>query len=379
MSDTSPAVTVLLDPYDDAAHTRAALAAHDPAAGRVTVHPAPGTTSDLYFAHDLLAALGKPPTLPGFPAGAGPVWEAVTSWMTAIPVTRLTVLRAHLLTPRRVHRLLDLRELTGLHLILVCHRPRLPAAVQRALASVSHTVAHASTAVWDIYGPPAPDGLTRPAAAPPRASNRWITLPTLDRLADCDGSDHCLMCIPPLIDWKRRPRPRPRSPQTIAEVARRIHAATAHPRLAAALATTVFTGAAGQQLDTARLQDVRDGASTLALHDPLGQIDGCATHPVPPWATVFLRAAARFVQLAPTPGRPLLTQPEEHTHLLQLTESAKLRSPQPGTGKRPATARASGLERFYRELNEAGLDEPREQPLTLRPRRAKTSPARRTA
>ncbi|MFI2206691.1 hypothetical protein ACH47Z_39400 [Streptomyces sp. NPDC020192] len=56
----SPDVTVLLDPGDDAVITRAALAAHDPAAGHITLRPTSGTTSDRYFAHDRLAALGKP-------------------------------------------------------------------------------------------------------------------------------------------------------------------------------------------------------------------------------------------------------------------------------------------------------------------------------
>ena len=40
-----PPVTVLLDPHDDANVTAALLAAHDPAAGRVTVHPTPATSS----------------------------------------------------------------------------------------------------------------------------------------------------------------------------------------------------------------------------------------------------------------------------------------------------------------------------------------------
>ncbi|MFJ3794614.1 hypothetical protein [Kitasatospora sp. NPDC090091] len=55
-----PPVTVVLDPFDDALHTRAALAAHDPAAGRLTVHPTPGTDSTVCLAYDVLAALGKP-------------------------------------------------------------------------------------------------------------------------------------------------------------------------------------------------------------------------------------------------------------------------------------------------------------------------------
>ncbi|WP_434587092.1 hypothetical protein [Streptomyces sp. A5-4] len=373
MSHDSPAVTVVLDPHDEAACTRAALAAHHPAAGHVTVHPAPGTTGDLYFAHDLLAALGKPPLFPGFPASTAPVWEAVTAWITAWPVTRLTVLRAHLLTPRRLQRLIDLRDLTGLHLVLVCHRPRLPAALHKALEPVAHSVVAAD----DFYGTAADGGRLPPPLPAGRTAVRWITLPTLDRLESSEGSDHCIGCIPPVIDWKYRHRPRPRTPQTIVEVARRIHAVTAHPRLAAALAVAVFTGAAGQQLDTAHLQDFREGegACALALHDPLGQVDGCATHPVPAWATVFLRAAARFAKLAPTPGRALLTQPQEHTHLLQLAENARLRPPpQPRADKRRNTAR--GLERFYRELQEAGMDgEPREQPLTLRPRPRRTRAA----
>ncbi|MCC9743101.1 hypothetical protein [Streptomyces sp. MNU89] len=58
--------------------------------------------------------------------------------MTALPVTRLTVLRAHRLTTRRTMRLLELRALTGVHLSLVCHRPRLPAALHQALQTADY-------------------------------------------------------------------------------------------------------------------------------------------------------------------------------------------------------------------------------------------------
>jgi hypothetical protein len=65
-----PALTLIMDPHDDAAHTHTALAAHHPPSGRITLHPGPGTTSDTALAHDLLAALGRPPLLPGrFPTG----------------------------------------------------------------------------------------------------------------------------------------------------------------------------------------------------------------------------------------------------------------------------------------------------------------------
>jgi hypothetical protein len=348
------AVTVLLDPGDDAALTRAALAAHDPAAGHITVHPTPGTISDRYFAHDLLAALGKPAHLPGYPPSRAPVWEAVTAWMAAMAVPRLTVLRAHLLTRARLQRLLDLRAATGLHLVLICHRPRLPAAVRDALTGVPHTVTDAYAADG-LLRVPAESGPHRPATAR-RARTRWITVPALQRLADWDGSDHCIGCVPLPVRWRYRPGPRPRSPQTTASIARRIYAQAAHPRLAAALAAAVLTGAAGQQLGTARLADWREEASTLALHDRLGEADGCATYPVPGWAAVFLRAAARFTRLAPAPGAPLLIQMEEHTHLLQLAEDAHLRPPQDAGSQPRDSACDRGIEWFYRELKEAGWD-----------------------
>ncbi|WP_413751736.1 hypothetical protein NRF20_00155 [Streptomyces sp. R-74717] len=354
MNDTSPDVTVLVDPGDDAAVTRAALAGHDPAAGCVTVHPAPGTTSDRYFAHDLLAALGKPAHLPGFPDARAPVWEAATAWLAALPVEHLTILRAHLLTRTRLQRLLDLRAFTGAHLVLVCHRSRPTAALHDALTDVPHTLVHASAA-GDLLTGAAVPGPGRPAA-PPRAAGRWITVPALERLADWDGEDHCIGCVPPPIRWRYRTRPRPRSSQTGAEIARRIHGVTAHPRLAAALAAAVFTGAAGQQLGTARLADWREDASTLALHDPLGQIDGCATHPVPAWAIVFLRAAARFTRLTPAPGTPVLIRPEEHPGLLRLAEQARLRPPQPSIDQERGAVPARGIEWFYRELAESGMD-----------------------
>lgn len=43
-SDTVlPAVAVIPDLADDVAHTHTALASRDPGAGRITLHPAPGT------------------------------------------------------------------------------------------------------------------------------------------------------------------------------------------------------------------------------------------------------------------------------------------------------------------------------------------------
>ncbi|MGW6396340.1 hypothetical protein ACWFR1_38900 [Streptomyces sp. NPDC055103] len=327
-----PAVTLVMDPHDDAVHTHTALAAHHLPSGRITLHPGPGTTSDTALAHDLLAALGRPPLLPGrFPAGHQPAWEAATAWATALPVSRLIVLRAHRLTLRRTMRLLHLSAVTGLHLTLVCHRPHLPAALHQALKPADHTVITDLAAAHRHYDAP-PDLPHTPAADPAQPPIRWLTLPALDRLVSYDSPAPCATrCTPPPIAFNHRPPPPTLTPRTAQAAARRLAAATAHPRLAAALATALFTGASLQQLTTARPHDYDDHAATLALHDRTRYTDGCATHPVPPWARVSLKAAACFARLAPGQDQQLLAAPGDRPHLLRLAETARLRPPQPPT------------------------------------------------
>jgi hypothetical protein len=364
-----PPVAVVMDPYDDIAYTQTALAAHDPAAGRITLHPGPGTTSDTALAHDLLAALGKPPLLPGrFPAGRQPAWEAATAFIDAMPAARLTVLRAHRLTTRRLERLLDLRDATGIHLTLVCHRPHLTTALHQALHPVPHTVtSDLTTARSHDNGTPAAAGPQPSTQPPPAPMARWMTIPALDRLVSYDSTQPCTgPCTPPPIHWRHRPPPRPLTPTATRDITRRIHQATAHPRLAAALATTLLTHASFQQLLTVRTQDLGPDAATLALHDPARYTDGCASHPVPAWARPFLHAAATFAAL--THSQHLLVHQDERPHLLRLAENAKLRPPQPPP---PQPARTRGVvwdwaERGQAERYETLLSQPR---TTTAPRR----------
>ncbi|MFB7222193.1 hypothetical protein ACWD4L_44405 [Streptomyces sp. NPDC002596] len=51
------------------------------------------------------------------------------------------------------------------------------------------------------------------------------------------------------------------------------------------------------QLTTVRTEDFDEDAATVAFHDPTRYADGCATHPIPAWAHLFLRAAACFATL----------------------------------------------------------------------------------
>jgi hypothetical protein len=345
-------VTVVIDRHDDAIHTHTALAAHHSPSGRITLHPGPGTTSETGLAHDLLAALGKPPLLPGrFPGGRQPAWEAAAAWMTALSVTRLTVLRAHRLTARRAMRLLKLHALTGIHLTLVCHRPHLPAALHQALRTADYSVtADFEAARRYYYGATATEYL--PADKFARSVGRWLTLPALDRLVSYDSPRPCAdPCTPPPIVWRHRPPPVPLTAHTAQRVAHRLHTATAHPRLAAAVAAALFTGASLQQLATARPHDYDTAAATLALHDRARYTDGCAAYPVPPWAGVFLRAAACFTRLVSGEDQELLAAPGDRGYLLRMAEAARLRPPQPPAARR--TGPVGRVEWDWRERQEA--------------------------
>jgi hypothetical protein len=217
-----PSVIVVIDRDDDVIHTHTALAAHHLPAGRITLHPGPGTTSETGLAHDLLAALGKPPLLTGrFPAWRQPAWQAAAAWMTALPVTRLTVLRAHRLTARRMMRLLQLQALTGVHLTLVCHRPHLPAALHQALQTADYSVtADFEAARRHYYGTPITE--PPPVDEPAAPADRWLTLPALDRLVSYDSppplrhpvhaTADCLAAPPTTRSSHRAHRPEGRPP-----------------------------------------------------------------------------------------------------------------------------------------------------------------------
>ncbi|MEU0058641.1 hypothetical protein [Streptomyces sp. NPDC006334] len=56
-----PPITLITDPHDQAAYTTTALTSHQPARGRIAVHPTPLATAPAYLAHDLIRALGKHP------------------------------------------------------------------------------------------------------------------------------------------------------------------------------------------------------------------------------------------------------------------------------------------------------------------------------
>jgi hypothetical protein len=300
---------------------------HHPAAGRVTVHPTPGTDSTLTLAHNLLDALGKTTPVTGYRAtDPAPVWTLAAAWLLALPVTRLTMLRAHLLSARGLADLLALRVRTGVRLYLVCHQPRLPAVLGCALARTGYDMADADAVLSQDDQDPPHAARTRPAAAD---TAEWISLPALTTLTS-------YACTAPTAA-ERGFRP-PGLPTRIAtRVAHRL-SRTAHPHLAAHLAAAVVTAASTSQLDTARVLDLALDGTTLTLHDRHNVRQGCTTHSMPAWAQPLLRAAAfSHLLAAGERGSALFTDPLGACGLPSLTDFAehlKLRPPQPPPPRR---------------------------------------------
>jgi hypothetical protein len=133
-------VQVLLDPADDVQVSVGLLERHDPARGRVIVHPTPGTRSPQAFAHDLLGALGRAVNRLKAEQLAGPAaaWRAVTAWMVTDQIDDLVVLRADRLSAGTWARVLGLGRETGCRMLLVCHTPQIPAHLDAVLAGAGH-------------------------------------------------------------------------------------------------------------------------------------------------------------------------------------------------------------------------------------------------
>ncbi|UXY25122.1 hypothetical protein [Streptomyces sp. HUAS TT20] len=253
-------------------------------------------------------------------------WTIAAAWILATGTTHLMLLRAHYLTPHRLRALLHLRQRTGLHLSLVCHRAYLPVALQRVLVGVDCHPAEAAALLPAAEPSPAVQ-----ASIPHRPlANRWISLPALTTLRALDASPRPCQCTAPTAaDMDFFPPVMP--PVTEAEVAFRLRHATAHPHLAAELATAAFTAASTTQLDTAHVRDLALDASTITLHDE-GLRLGCMTHHVPLWARSLLLAAACLWRIHSDTDGPLFSDPLANTDVPGLTafaESCKLRPPQP--------------------------------------------------
>ncbi|MFC7963273.1 hypothetical protein [Streptomyces cinereoruber] len=288
------------DPDDDRAFMAAALAAHAPAAGRVTVHPTPVASAPASLAHDLLRSMGKHLPLAGSEDGtfwtgnAETAWRAVAAWILALRIGHVIVTRAHRISPRHFKYLFALREHTGIRLTLLCHGP-LPPVLASALAVLPHDSAYDLAAARRVMAAPVP--AAPPAAArfawweaqgqyPPHPDEPCFLLPARRK----PGRDELNAAarrlgrtVLPLPAAGRFP-PDPDEPTVL--LAHRLHARIAHPVHAAALGLRILTGRPATQLPSPQ---VHEAVPAQSQRRP--------KRPAPSWAVDLIEAARRFGQL----------------------------------------------------------------------------------
>jgi hypothetical protein len=338
-----PPLTVVHDPNDDYAFMAAALAAHTPATGRITVHPTPVASAPASLAHDLLRSMGKHLPLAGGEDGTywtgntETAWRVVAAWILALRIGHVVVTRAHRISSRHFEYLFALAELTKMRLTLLCHG-RLPPALATALAALPHEEAHTLAAARRAVAAPAP---TPPPAAgrfawweanvqfPPHEDEPCFLLPTRrppGRGVIEAAARRLGRTVLPLPCAGRFP-PEPDEPTAL--LAHRLHARIAHPVHAAALAVRIFAAQSGPAARTGRGQEMR----------------------APSWAVDLIEAARCFGQMegrAQTTSLPLRSF--DHAAVTEAAQACGLHEQQaPGTkphvaassSRRPAAARAS--------------------------------------
>ncbi|MGW8850070.1 hypothetical protein ACWGNE_20105 [Streptomyces xiamenensis] len=284
-----PPLTVVHDPRDDHAFMAAALAAHTPATGHITVHPTPVASAPASLAHDLLRSMGKHLPVTGsedeayWVGNTGTAWRAVAAWMLALCIGHVVVTRAHRISSRHFEYLFALRELTKIRLTLLCHGS-VPPALAAVLAVLPHEAVHTPAAARRAVGAPAPpppggrfawwdaDDQSLPHPGEPcfllparRAPGRGELEAVARRLGRTVHPLPAAGCFPPEPD------------EATALLAHRLHARIAHPVHAAALAVRVFAGQTDLPARTGRGREIRTPSWAVDLIEAarhFGRVEG---------------------------------------------------------------------------------------------------------
>ncbi|MFD5321410.1 hypothetical protein [Streptomyces sp. NPDC127098] len=299
-------LAVVIDEQDDVAYTRAALNAHQPELGRITIQPTPASSHPATLAHDVLYALGKRlasgPGGPDIPLDSvRPAWLAAAAWSAATGIRHLVVTRAHLLTTTRLNQLLAWREATGVQLTLLWQTT--PRRMPPTLASIEHHLTgldqlHAALAA---SGPRPARPFFPPLPASPDTSTPTPPLPHGARLLPAQAA-HTGPVPPPrsrqscmgatATAQQASPLPAlPVRPQDSAYLA-----TLAHPLIAGALSVLAFTGTTQIALRDTRDIDLSGHATLLRTHSPGHR--RCRLYEVPTWARPLLAAARAHHRLA---------------------------------------------------------------------------------
>ncbi|MBB4161642.1 hypothetical protein [Streptomyces cinereoruber] len=290
-------VTVVVDEEDDLFYTQAALAAHCPGRGRITVHPTPASGHPAALAHDMLYALGKrlapgPHSPDGWLDSVGEAWRAAAAWAQATAVRHVLVSRVHLLTPRRIDQLLAWRTTTGVQLTLLwqgkeCKLPPVLGGVERRLRgrdSFEALLAEPGPIpARPSFSPGEPiacrPGVTAVAGVSRRSSARLVRGPASAGrgrpAADCGGVAAYLGHVVPAI--------------AVGGQSTAIVSALAHPLAAGALSVLAFTRVGLGSLRWTREVDITGDVSAIKVHGVAHR--SCAVYTVPDWARPLLAAA----------------------------------------------------------------------------------------
>ncbi|MFE9132161.1 hypothetical protein ACFYOF_43280 [Streptomyces sp. NPDC007148] len=317
-------MTIVVDEQDDLFYTRAALQAHRPEAGRITVQPTPASSSPAALAHDMLYALGKRlasgPNSPDiWLDSVKEAWLAAAAWTVATGVRHVVVTRAHLLTVRRIDQLLAWREAVGVQLTLLWQKA--PRGMPPALARVERRIS--SRDQFEAL-------LAEPGPIPACPSFPPVILATAGRAAG--GARH-------FAAWPsrgaqptspgRRAHPctsalataqlsQPAPAIELASEGTAALAALAHPLIAGALSVLAFTQAGLGGLRLTRDLDITGDVCAIKLHG-VGH-RSCPLYAVPAWARPLLAGARAHHRLATHPPGDSVFAP------LMLAEARHLRA-----------------------------------------------------
>jgi hypothetical protein len=300
-------VTIVVDERDDLFYTRAALQAHRPGEGRITMQPTPASSSPATLAHDMLYALGKrlapgPNSPDVWLDSVNAAWLAAAAWGVATGVRHVVVPRAHLLTLRRIDQLLAWRELTGVQLTLLWQKtprglPPVLARVERHISSREQfeaLLAEPGPIPARPSFPPALPAMTAAAAAagqPPAplpGGTGAASMRPGRRTHPCAGAlaTAQLVQAAPAIE--------------IASEEAAALAALAHPLIAGTLSVLAFTRAGLGSLRFTRDLDITGDVSAIKLHG-VGH-RSCPLYAVPAWARPLLAGARAHHRLTGQPG-----------------------------------------------------------------------------
>ncbi|WP_405785696.1 hypothetical protein [Streptomyces sp. NBC_01367] len=303
-------MTVVVDEQDDMFYTRAALEAHSPGEGRITVHPTPASSSPAALAHDLLYALGKRlASGPGSPDvwldSVEAAWLAAAAWAQATGVRHVVVPRAHLLTLQRIDRLLAWRAATGVQLTLLWQRtakklPPVLSQVERRLSGQGQFMALLAEPGPMPARPSFPPVPLMPPKPDPEAvafaGQSSVRLPQEARSTSTAADRPARPCAGAMATAHLS---HAASAARVAPENAAILSALAHPLIAGALSVLAFTRVSLGSLRSTRDLDITGDVSAIKIHGAAHR--SCTVYAVPYWARPMLTAARAYHRLKPRP------------------------------------------------------------------------------